>query len=278
MLLAGYAGFLLLAAVVLEWLSAHTHRRALRYRTAGFTYHEQHDHWQCPEGEHLWPHEFDHERRLVRYRAKAHICNGCPQQGRLHRLRSRARDRPSRSTRGRTRRQAASTAGCRSCWWRSRCWCIVVGAARSHAAADVALLVALLAVALAIGRWLLDRLPGPSFGLPRADPAHGLRSEPIAEDTDPLRWIAWTLIRFLHIVALAFFVGGQLHARGRVVPAVRRHGEEVAMRGVARRFGIGSLVAIVVLVATGAAMASHFARGRTRSCRRSSRSSCSSAC
>ena len=44
LLFAGYAGFLLLAAIVLEWLSAHTHRRALRYRTAGFSYQEQHDH------------------------------------------------------------------------------------------------------------------------------------------------------------------------------------------------------------------------------------------
>ena len=68
----------MLAALVIEWLSAHTNRRSLRYRTAGFTYHEQHDHWECPEGEHLWPHEFDHERRLVRYRAKAHVCNSCP--------------------------------------------------------------------------------------------------------------------------------------------------------------------------------------------------------
>ena len=50
LLAAGYAGFLLLAAFVLEWLSAHTHRRALRYRTAGFTYHEQHDHWLLPRG------------------------------------------------------------------------------------------------------------------------------------------------------------------------------------------------------------------------------------
>ena len=80
LLVAGYAGFLLVAAVVLEWLSAHTHRRSLRYRTAGFSYDEANDHWQCPEGEHLWPHEFDHEQRLVRYRAKAHICNGCPRK------------------------------------------------------------------------------------------------------------------------------------------------------------------------------------------------------
>jgi hypothetical protein len=77
-LAAGYAAALVCGAFVLEWLSAHTHRRALRYRTAGFAYDDTHDHWTCPEGEHLWPHEFDHERRLVRYRAKAHICNGCP--------------------------------------------------------------------------------------------------------------------------------------------------------------------------------------------------------
>jgi hypothetical protein len=78
LLAVGYAALLVVGALVLEWLSAHTHRRALRYRTAGFTYDATHDHWQCPEGQHLWPHEFDHERRLVRYRAKAHICNACP--------------------------------------------------------------------------------------------------------------------------------------------------------------------------------------------------------
>ena len=72
---------LLIGAFGLEWLSAHTHRRSLRYRTAGFTYDPAQDHWACPEGEHLWPHEFDHERRLVRYRAKAHICNRCPRKG-----------------------------------------------------------------------------------------------------------------------------------------------------------------------------------------------------
>jgi hypothetical protein len=68
---ACYAGFLVCSAFLLEWLSAHTHRRALRFRTAGFSYDADHDHWLCPEGEHLWPHQFDHERRLVRYRARA---------------------------------------------------------------------------------------------------------------------------------------------------------------------------------------------------------------
>jgi putative copper export protein len=70
--------------------------------------------------------------------------------------------------------------------------------------------------------------------------------------------MTWTLIRFLHLVALAFFVGGQLLLVVAVVPALRGQRDDVAMRAVARRFGIGSLVAIAVLVATGAAMASHF--------------------
>ena len=66
----------------------------------------------------------------------------------------------------------------------------------------------------------------------------------------------WTLVRFLHLIALAFLVGGQLMLVAAVVPAVRRHAADGAMRAVARRFGIGSLVALAVLLATGAAMAS----------------------
>lgn len=81
-LAAGYAIFLMAGAFLLESLSAHTHRRALRYRTAGFAYIEDHDHWLCPEGEQLWPHEYDRERRLVRYRARAHVCNACPSKPR----------------------------------------------------------------------------------------------------------------------------------------------------------------------------------------------------
>ena len=74
---SSYAAALLCGAFLLEWLSAHTHRRALRFRTAGFTYHAERDHWICPEGEHLWLHELDREMRLVRYRARAHVCNAC---------------------------------------------------------------------------------------------------------------------------------------------------------------------------------------------------------
>jgi uncharacterized membrane protein len=70
----------------------------------------------------------------------------------------------------------------------------------------------------------------------------------------------WVLVRFLHLVALAFFVGGQLMLAAVVAPAARRDGDDAAIRAVARRFGVGSLAAIAVLLATGAAMASHFGR------------------
>jgi hypothetical protein len=114
-LAAGYASLLVAGAFVLEWLSAHTHRRALRYRTAGFTYDEGHDHWICPEGEQLWPHEFDRERRLVRYRARAQVCNACPSKPRCTDS-DHGREIVGRSTPGRTPRPAASTASSRSSW------------------------------------------------------------------------------------------------------------------------------------------------------------------
>jgi uncharacterized membrane protein len=70
---------------------------------------------------------------------------------------------------------------------------------------------------------------------------------------------SWTLIRYLHVIAVAFFVGGQLMLVAAIVPAVRRlDARDEIMRAVAKRFGIGSLVALAVLFATGAAMASHF--------------------
>jgi hypothetical protein len=78
MLAASYAVFLLAAAVTIDVLARHTNRRSLRFRTVGFQYHPHLDAWECPEGQHLWPYEHDNERRLIRYRAKAHICNACP--------------------------------------------------------------------------------------------------------------------------------------------------------------------------------------------------------
>jgi uncharacterized membrane protein len=71
---------------------------------------------------------------------------------------------------------------------------------------------------------------------------------------------AWTLIRLAHELAMAFFVGGQLVLVAGLVPAVRRRGDDALMRDVAVRFGIGSVVTLAVLVATGVAMAGHFER------------------
>ena len=69
----------------------------------------------------------------------------------------------------------------------------------------------------------------------------------------------WELVRFLHVLALALFVGGQLMLVIAIVPVLHREPDEV-MLAVARRFGIASAVAIAVLLATGIAMASHFSR------------------
>jgi len=70
----------------------------------------------------------------------------------------------------------------------------------------------------------------------------------------------WEAIRWLHLLAMAFFVGGQLVLAAAVVPAFRgaEGRDREPLRAIARRFGYGTIVAIAVLVATGAAMASHF--------------------
>jgi uncharacterized membrane protein len=70
----------------------------------------------------------------------------------------------------------------------------------------------------------------------------------------------WLAVRWLHLLAMAFFVGGQLFLAAVVVPVERRAADPERLRAVARRFGYGTVVAIVVLLATGAAMASHYDR------------------
>lgn len=75
------------------------------------------------------------------------------------------------------------------------------------------------------------------------------------------------LARVLHLIAMAFFVGGQLILAIVMVPAFRNAepgpldiGRRVILRNAARRFGYGSLVALGVLAVTGAAMAGEFGR------------------
>jgi uncharacterized membrane protein len=68
----------------------------------------------------------------------------------------------------------------------------------------------------------------------------------------------WLAVRWLHVLAMAFFVGGQMLLAFVVVPVLRGAPDRAPLRAAARRFGYGTLVAIGVLLATGIAMASHF--------------------
>ena len=186
---AGYALALIASAFVLEWLSAHTHRRSLRFRTAGFYYDETHDHWVCPEGEHLWPHEFDHERRLVRYRARAHVCNGCPRKAQCTDSdRGREVVRPvdpwPHSEAGRFHRVLALLL-------------VAVGVlvalaegVRHHAPQELATLAGVLVGAAVAARWLARDLRHHPAGFPDASAAQGLRMTVTGRDglRPPSRW------------------------------------------------------------------------------------------
>ena len=173
LLAAGYAGFLALGALTLEWLSAHTHRRTLRYRTAGFAYDADHDHWLCPEGELLWPHELDRERRLVRYRARAQACNACPRKhactdSEHGREIVRPLDPWPHSEAGRFHRVI------------SLMLCVLavlvllVAAARSREPGELALLGACLALVALAGRFLARDLRAHPAGFPETGIAAGL--------------------------------------------------------------------------------------------------------
>ena len=69
----------------------------------------------------------------------------------------------------------------------------------------------------------------------------------------------WNGVLWVHLLAMAFFVGGQLMLAAVVVPLLRSGDREV-LRAAARRFGVGTLIAVVVLVITGSMMASHLHR------------------
>ena len=71
------------------------------------------------------------------------------------------------------------------------------------------------------------------------------------------------LIRYLHLLSMAFFVGGQLFLVVAVVPSLRQDQDRDRLRAIARRFGWGTLAAIAVLIGTGIPMASHFHQWET---------------
>ena len=43
--------------------------------SGGFSYHEDHDAWTCPEDQWLWPQSFDPDNRVMRYRGSPTVCN-----------------------------------------------------------------------------------------------------------------------------------------------------------------------------------------------------------
>ncbi len=173
LLASGYAGALFLSAFALEWLSALTHRRSLRYRTAGFEYRSERDLWVCPKGESLWPTEFDRERRLVRYRAKAQVCNACPLKSDctdsdLGREIVRSLDPWPHSEAGRFHRALALLMICLAQL------ILVIEATRHHALGELTLLGSLLLLAAVSARWLLRDLRRHPANFPAPTPSQGL--------------------------------------------------------------------------------------------------------
>jgi uncharacterized membrane protein len=68
----------------------------------------------------------------------------------------------------------------------------------------------------------------------------------------------WLAFRAIHLLAMAFFVGGQLFLVAALVPVERRAPDRERMRAVARRFAWGTLVAVAILLVTGAALATRY--------------------
>ena len=77
-LVSGYAVFLLAVAWGFDLMARRASHRAQRWRTGRFVYHPDHDAWQCPTEQWLWPTSFDPTHRVMRYRAKPVVCNTCP--------------------------------------------------------------------------------------------------------------------------------------------------------------------------------------------------------
>ena len=171
---ASYAAGLVAVAFILEWLSAHTHRRALRFRTAGFSYDAHHDHWVCPQGEQLWPRDFDRERRLVRYRARPQVCNRCELKHQCTdsdegREIVRPLDPWPHSEAGRFHRVIVLSLVVLSAF------IAVVELARNHSLVEASALVGLLVVDVLTARVLLRDLRLRPANFPEPAPSHGVR-------------------------------------------------------------------------------------------------------
>jgi len=73
----------------------------------------------------------------------------------------------------------------------------------------------------------------------------------------------WDVVLWIHLLAMALFVGGQFFLGIAVVPIYRAQGGKDGtahewLVPIARRYGWASLVALAVLLVTGSMMASHW--------------------
>jgi uncharacterized membrane protein len=66
------------------------------------------------------------------------------------------------------------------------------------------------------------------------------------------------VLLFIHVVAMAFFVGGQIVLAANVLPVERTNPDPARMKAIARNFGWGSLISLSVSILTGMLMASHW--------------------
>ncbi|NLX00814.1 MAG: hypothetical protein GXY39_14085 [Actinomycetales bacterium] len=77
-LAAGYAVVLVLVAYGIDALARRAQLTLTDHHAPGFTYHEDHDAWLCPQDQWLWPQSFDPDNRVMRYRGSPSVCNHCP--------------------------------------------------------------------------------------------------------------------------------------------------------------------------------------------------------
>lgn len=165
LLAAGYGLFLAIAALGLDALAKHSHRRSELYRTGGFTYQSHLDAWECPEGERLHRIETDLHQRLARYRARAHVCNECPRKGDCTdsdqgREVTRMLDPWPHSEAGRFHRVIAAAVVCFGIL------VIFAGAALNHGPADLVVLGPALLLCTVVGLYLAADLRSTPSGFP----------------------------------------------------------------------------------------------------------------
>jgi len=75
---AGYCLAMVGLAYVIDGLARRAASVSEGGVAGGFRYHADHDAWQCPQDQWLWPHSFDPDHRVMRYRGSPSVCNACP--------------------------------------------------------------------------------------------------------------------------------------------------------------------------------------------------------